>query len=95
MIYKIFTIYDSKIGVYAKPFVMQTRGEALRGWMDIVNDDTTQFFKHPEDFTLFEIASYNDETGTFENNNTPHSVGTAVEFRKRGVPEITTSERAN
>lgn len=78
MIYKTYAVFDSKIGTYARPFQMQTSGEALRSWMDIVNDEKTQFYKHPEDFTLFELGSYNDDTGKFENHPTPVSIATAI-----------------
>jgi len=83
---KLFTVYDSKIGAFAQPFFMQSKGQALRSWMDVVNDKSTQFCKHPEDFTLFEIAEYDDSNGKFENLPAPISLGTALEVHK-GYPQ--------
>lgn len=82
MISKAFTVYDSKIGAYLAPFFMKSRGEALRAWMDIVNDEKSAFNKHPEDFTLFEVGEYDDEKGQFKNLLTPHSLGVATEVHR-------------
>jgi len=83
---KVFAVYDSKVEAYLKPFFMQTKGEALRSWEDVVNDDKTMFHKHPEDFTLFEIAEYYEDNARFENHATPISLGGAWEFN-RGRPQ--------
>lgn len=88
MTLRVYTVFDSKIGTYMRPFVMQTKGEALRSWVDIVNDPQTQFNKHPEDFTLFEIAEYDDATGKFTNHPTPVSLGLALEFLKNTYATI-------
>ncbi|QXP44345.1 MAG: nonstructural protein [Arizlama microvirus] len=81
----MFTVYDCKVERYLQPFFMQTKGQALRAWTDSVNDSNTNFHKHPEDFTLFEIGSYDDETGKVENHLTPISSGTAMEYINRGA----------
>lgn len=78
---KAFTIFDSKVGAYMQPFFMVSTGAAIRTWGDTVNDPKTQFSKHPGDFTLFEIGSYDEETGTFENYQAKINLGTALEAR--------------
>lgn len=79
---KVYTVYDSKVSAYTQPFFLRTKGEALRGWMDVVNDGTTAFNKHPEDYTLFEIAEWDDQTAQFINHNTPVSIATALEVHQ-------------
>lgn len=81
MITKFFAVYDHAAKAYMQPFQMQTRGQAIRGWIDAVNDPKTQFSKHPQDFVLYEIASYDDESGSFENTNPPQPLGTALEHK--------------
>lgn len=83
MLFKVFTVYDSKVEAYMSPFVMRSRGEAIRAWESTVNDPNTQFYKHPADFTLFEIAEWNEQKGKFENYSAPNSIGTALEFKKQ------------
>jgi len=80
---KVFAVYDSAVGAYMKPVHFNTRGEALRTWLDLSQDDTCQFKKHPADFTLFEIAEYNEETGRFENLHTPLSLGSILEMQAK------------
>lgn len=80
---KMFTVYDSKAQAYMMPFFMNSRGEALRAWQDLCNDEKTQFGKHPEDFTLFEIGEYDQETGKITQTTAFISLGTALEFKKQ------------
>lgn len=82
MIQKVFTVYDSKMEAYMQPFFQISKGQALRTFTDLVNDPNTQFHKHPEDFTLFQLAEYDDATGKFQNEITPNSLGLALEYKK-------------
>lgn len=88
MVLRVFAVYDSKTEAYLQPFFMQTKGSAIRAWMDVVNDTSTQFHKHPTDFTLFEIAEYDDQTGKFTNHHTPISHGVAIEFHQKNKQMI-------
>lgn len=76
----VFAVYDSKAGYFKTPFIMQTKGEAVRSWSDVANDKSTEIGKHPEDFTLFHIAGFDEESGKYENLLTPESCGLAVEY---------------
>ena len=82
MIQKVFTIYDSKLEAYMQPFFMQSKGQAIRAFTDSVNDSQSQFNKHPEDFTLFQIGEYDDATARIQNLSTPQSLGVALEYLK-------------
>lgn len=86
---KIFTVYDSKIETYMQPFFMQSKGAALRAWSDTVADETTQFAKHPGDYTLFEIGEYDDEKATLTNYDVKINLGTALEHKRQNPMEIT------
>lgn len=79
---KAFTIYDSKIGAYGRPFMQISTGEALRTWHDLVNDPQHAIHKHPEDFTLFELGSWSDEDGRFSNLAAPVSLGVGIEVHR-------------
>ena len=80
MILKVFSVYDSKVEAYMTPFFMHSKGQAIRSFMDTIADSNTQFAKHPEDFTLFLLGDYDDQTGKFVMSATPMSCGTAVEL---------------
>ncbi|MEM0168022.1 MAG: hypothetical protein QW515_05270 [Thermoplasmatales archaeon] len=62
---KVFSIYDSKAEVYSNPVFIRTKGEAIRGLAECVNNSDHHYGRHSEDFTLFEIGEWDDLTGTF------------------------------
>lgn len=80
MIQKVYTVYDSKAEAYLNPFHMNTNGEALRAWKAAVKDPQTNFNKFPSDFTLFEIGTYDSNTGSYEMFPAKVSLGTALEW---------------
>lgn len=82
MISKIFSVYDSKSEAYLQPFFMQSRGAAVRAFVDIANDPSHAFHKHSADYTLFELGEYDDATASFLTHITPVSLGVALEFVK-------------
>lgn len=80
MINKFYTVYDSKVQAYMSPFMAQNAGHATRMFADAVADEKSVLNKHPEDYTLFEIGSWDDQTAKFESLATPKSLGLALEF---------------
>jgi len=76
---KIFTVYDEKAEAYLPPFFLNTNGEAIRAITDCVNDLKHQFGKHPSDYTLFSLGTYDPQSGTFENEKAP--LGNLLEFK--------------
>jgi len=64
MIHKIYAVFDSKGEAYTPPFFDHAEGRALRTFADCCNDQTHQFGKHPEDYTLFHLGQYDDNTAT-------------------------------
>lgn len=86
MIHKIFTVFDTKIETYCVPFYMPHRGAAIRTFTEMVNDPSHTFGKHPEDYVLFELGSYDDQTARVEQLKAPSSLGVGVEFVK--IPNI-------
>lgn len=80
MLHKIFSVYDVKAQAFMTPFMMPTEGMATRAIKDCVNDVNHQFSKHPSDYTLFTLGSFNDEEGFYDLYETPQSLGLIVQF---------------
>lgn len=80
MIYKVFVVYDSKVGAYLTPFFSRSTGEALRAFEQAARDSSHSFCKYAEDFTLFEIGSWCDDKCAFVLKEAHVSLGKAVEF---------------
>lgn len=57
-----FCVRDEKASVYGHPFFMSTRGLAMRTFSEWVKDPNTPVGKHPEDYRLYAIGLYDDES---------------------------------
>ena len=79
---KIFSVFDSKAGFYRAPMLLRSKGEALRGFSDIVNDDKAKndIARHPDDFTLFYLGEFDMINGQFSPLKAHESLGTGVDF---------------
>lgn len=79
MIHKMYTVFDTKAEIYLPPIYYKATGEALRAFSDTVNSSDHAFHKHPEDYCLFEIGTYDDQNAGIE-TITPKSLGLAIEY---------------
>lgn len=77
----IFSVFDSAAGAFLDPFHAQTTEVAMRMMREICNRPDHQFSKYPEDYTLFEIGSFDPQTGVLEPLATPHPLGLALSFK--------------
>lgn len=86
----VCSVFDSKVGVYFQPFFARSRAEAIRSFTDATDNDGHVFSRHPEDFTLFVLAEWDEETGGFASLAAPASLGTALEHksRKKDPPQL-------
>lgn len=64
MLLKAFTIYDTKVQVYHAPFFMPNAAAAIRAFNDLAADPGTTIGRHPSDYVLFEIGSFNDQNAS-------------------------------
>lgn len=65
----IYAIRDSKTEMYNRPFYAVAEGEAVRNFTDLVNDPTTTPGRHPADFALYRIGSYDDVSALIEGHS--------------------------
>ena len=79
MLLQVFTVFDSKAESYLPPFYMPALGAALRSFSDTCNDPSHAFNKHPSDYCLFHLGTFDDSTATFEPFIAPQSLGLAQE----------------
>lgn len=87
---KVFVVKDAKVEAYGTPFVAQATGAAIRSFSDEVNrtDGESQVAKHPEDFTLFEIGEYDDQTGTMRLYEAKKALGCGIDFLRVAQPAV-------
>ena len=70
--YSVYAIYDSGVSTWLKPVYAKNNGEILRSFTEICNDSQSQFFKHPSDYTLFELGTFDDDSGVFTLHKVPN-----------------------
>lgn len=80
MLWKVYSIFDSKVGAYGRPFFDQSKGSVIRSVTEAVNDKTTTFGKYPSDFVLFELGTFDELSCSFDLYAGPVSIGCLVEF---------------
>nr|QJB20497.1 MAG: nonstructural protein [Microvirus sp.] len=76
----LFSVYDAAVGAFIMPFFLRSKGEAIRAFSAEVNNPQSNFNKSPKDFTLFQLASFDDNTAEISLEVGKLSLGNAVEF---------------
>lgn len=62
----IYSIYDNKTLVFNTPFFALNNAAAIRTFSDAANDQNTNICRHPTDFCLFMIGTYDQQTGEIQ-----------------------------
>ncbi len=60
---KAFAVYDVKAESYGNPMFMTNEGLAVRGFSDAARDPKSALCQHPEDYSLYEIGTYDPNKG--------------------------------
>lgn len=63
MILQAYSVYDRKALQYHPPFFATNDGSAIRSFKDLANDQNTTVGRHPGDYVLFNVGSYEDSNG--------------------------------
>ena len=77
----MYSFFDSAAQAFTNPFFMHNDGLAIRAFQDNVNSkDENNMSLHPEQFTLFKIANWEDKNATLEPLDAPQSIAIGVEL---------------
>jgi hypothetical protein len=74
MILKIFSLFDEKAQTYNTPQYLAHEGEALRMLLTTLDDNKSMVSKFPEDFSLYCLGTFDDNSGKFEGYNEPQLI---------------------
>lgn len=63
----VLAVRDSAGDCFSRPFFVSSVGVGIRSFTDEVNRaaEDNQFYKHPQDFDLFELGVWDDDDGSF------------------------------
>lgn len=77
----MFAVFDRKVKTYGTPFFTTHEASALRSFSRFATDPNTDASVFPNDFELFRIGSYDEDSGHVE-TCIPASLGTALSFQQ-------------
>lgn len=80
---KMYSPFDSKLGVWMNPMFFMHAGQAERMWSELCNDGSTLPGKHPSDFTLFQVGEFDEETGRVSPVHPPVQLCTGLSVKKQ------------
>lgn len=80
---KAYSIRDQKGEIFNPPFYKKTHGEAERDFHQLVKDDKSMPGQYPEDYDLYYLGIYDDQTGLFKSLDTPQHIIKAIQVKNR------------
>lgn len=94
MILNAFSLFDTKAQFFLTPWFMQAPGQAIRAAMDLGRDPTTVIGRHPSDYVLFRVGTFEDSTGQMMPCN-PENLGNVASFLEPQRPFVHPSMQGN
>jgi len=69
----ICTVKDRAADAYGRPMFVPSAGVAIRSFSDEINRNNAenQLYNHPDDFDLYELGEFDDNTGLFSLHEQP------------------------
>lgn len=78
---KVFIFKDEKSNSYGLPILYKTRGLFIRDIQDELMKGQTIWSKHPQDFSVFEVGEYDEQSGLIINYETKNCIGLVSDFK--------------
>lgn len=78
----IISIRDIVANAYSTPTYHQSKGSALRAFGNEVNraDENNTIYKHPSDYEIYALGTFDDEKAEFELYSKPEQLGLARDY---------------
>lgn len=86
MLFTVFSIFDSATNTWLPPIYARNKGEMLRNFADAVADSNSKLAKHPHDYALFELGTFDDDKCVFALLKAPIRLCLALDFAKTPLP---------
>lgn len=82
MRFKVFCVYDSKAKAFSSVQNYRSTEEAKRAFTLACQQEDSNWYLYAEDYSLFEIGDYDDETGLHEPYQVPVMILQAIQASK-------------
>lgn len=82
MIYVVCCVFDKKARSHLTPFFVTHQDVAVRAFKDAVSNIESAVGRNPEDFAMWNLGTFDDDTARFELHKSPVHVVEAMAFKK-------------
>lgn len=89
MKFQVCVMLDKKARAYAQPFFVTHTDLAVRTFKQAANTPGHQVNAHAEDFSLFYLGTYDDETAYFNLTATPTPLVEALQLKQTLLTPVT------
>lgn len=80
----VVSVYDRAMDAFARPFFVPALGAAIRAFQDEVNRAESPMCSHADDYDLFELGTFDEDSGKFQNLNEPRQVAIGKQMKLNG-----------
>lgn len=77
---KMVSVYDIKAQAFLSPQTVRTTAEGCRLFENACADQNSNFFRFPSDFVLYELAEWDELTGSIYPYEKPQTLATASDY---------------
>ena len=85
---KVCCLFDSKLGTFRQPFLVEKIGEAERALEYWANDPKSDLYRYPDEYSLYEIGKFDVDKGIMENLGQHRLIGVARQYRKPAPEQV-------
>lgn len=78
MIQNAYSIKDAKANVFSAPFFSINDQVAQRSFEQASSDSNTTISQNPQDFSLYRLATFDDQSGELHPEKQPYYLSTAT-----------------
>jgi len=80
MKYSVCAVKDRAVDAFNRPLYVPTVGVAIRSFTDECNKKDSELHLHPEDYDLYEIGSWDDQTAIYTSLEAPRVIARAQDI---------------
>jgi hypothetical protein len=84
MLLIVVSVKDRAVSAFSRPVFVQSVGIGVRSFSDEVNRSAAdnEMYKHPDDFDLYQLATFDDYSGVFVGDAKLLCCGSQVKIRE-------------
>lgn len=78
----VVSVKDRLSDIYSQPMYFPTEGMAIRSFQDALGDSQNAMSKHPDDYDLYVLGTFDDQLGQFTNERQPRQIAIGKQLKQ-------------